>query len=141
VEDTWPETPRSTGAFREAHVSFRGTIAAEDEAVLPEVFECPQCNRQFVFELVENTEDRSIHCPQCKRYLGEKDVNFVLLTEIDELTERLRFERDRLEKDEAVYSMTDVDAELRVYGTEVHKVVAILRKTLADLDALKQQYR
>ena len=109
--------------------------------MLPEVFECPQCNRQFVFELVENTDDRSIYCPQCKRYLGEKDVNFVLLTEIDELTERLRFERDRLEKDEAVYSMTDVDAELRVYGSEVHKVVGILRKALADLDALKQQYR
>jgi hypothetical protein len=37
--------------------------------------------------------------------------------------------------------MTDCDAELRVYGTEVHKVVNILRKTLADLDVLKQQYR
>jgi hypothetical protein len=96
---------------------------------------------EFVFELVESSEDRSIYCPQCKRYLGEKDVNFVLLTEIDELTERLRFERDRLEKDEAVYGMTDCDAELRVYGTEIHKVVNILRKTLADLDALKQSYQ
>jgi transcription elongation factor Elf1 len=141
VEDTRRETPGSTGAFREGRASFRGTIGAEDEAVLPEVFECPQCNRQFVFELVDNTDDRSIHCPQCKRYLGEKDVNFVLLTEIDELSERLRFERDRLEKDEAVYAMTDCDAELKVYGTEVHKVVAVLRKTLADLEALKQQYR
>ncbi|MEO8036015.1 MAG: hypothetical protein ABI837_16385 [Acidobacteriota bacterium] len=109
--------------------------------MLPEVFECPQCQRQFVFELVENSDDRSIHCPQCKRYLGEKDLNFVLVTEIEELTERLRFERDRLEKDEAVYGMTECDAELKVYGTEVHKVVAILRKTLADLDALKQSYR
>ena len=109
--------------------------------MLPEVFECPQCQRQFVFELVESSEDRSIHCPQCKRYLGEKDINFVLLTEIEELTERLRFERDRLEKDEAVYAMTDCDAELRVYGSEVHKVVNILRKTLADLDALKQSYQ
>lgn len=109
--------------------------------VLPEVFECPQCQRQFVFELVESSEDRSIHCPQCKRYLGEKDVNFILLTEIEELAERLRFERDRLEKDEAVYAMTDCDAELRLYGTEVHKVVNILRKTLADLDALRQSYR
>ena len=27
------------------------------------------------------------------------------------------------------------------YGSEIHKVVAILRRTLADLDALKQQYR
>ena len=113
----------------------------EDEIVLPEVFECPQCQRQFVFELVENADDRSIYCPQCKRYLGEKDVNFILVSEIEELTERLRFERDRLEKDEAVYSMTDCDAELRLYGSEVHKVVAILRKTLAELDALKIAYR
>jgi uncharacterized protein YbaR (Trm112 family) len=116
-------------------------MAAEDDIVLPEVFECPQCKRQFVFELVESSDDRSIHCPQCKRYLGEKDVNFVLVSEIEELTERLRFERDRLEKDEAIYSMTDCDAEMRVYGTEVHKVVNILRKALADLEALKQQYR
>jgi hypothetical protein len=116
-------------------------MAVEDDTVLPEVFECPQCKRQFVFELVESSADRSIHCPQCKRYLGEKDVNFVLVTEIEELTERLRFERDRLEKDEAVYALTDCDAEMKVYGTEVHKVVNILRKTLADLEALKQQYR
>lgn len=108
--------------------------------MLPEVFECPQCERQFVFELVENVEDRSIYCPQCKRYLGEKDVNFVLVSEIEELAERLRFERDRLEKDEAIYSMTDCDAELRVYGTEIHKVVAILRKTLDELGALKHRY-
>lgn len=109
--------------------------------MLPEVFECPQCQRQFVFELVESSEDHSIYCPQCKRYLGEKDVNFILLTEIEELVERLRFERERLEKDEAVYGMTDCDAELRLYGSEVHKVVAILRKTMADLDALKETYR
>ena len=109
--------------------------------MLPEVFECPQCQRQFVFELVEASSDQSIHCPQCKRYLGEKDINFVLVSEIEELTERLQFERDRLERDEAVYAMTDCDAELRLYGTEIHKVVAILRRTLADLDALKQSYR
>ena len=109
--------------------------------MLPEVFECPQCQRQFVFELVDSSSDQSIHCPQCKRYLGEKDLNFVLVTEIEELVERLGFERERLERDEAVYSMTDCDAELRTYGTEVHKVVAILRKTVADLDALKQSYR
>ncbi|HJQ40772.1 MAG TPA: hypothetical protein VKB93_26845 [Thermoanaerobaculia bacterium] len=109
--------------------------------MLPEVFECPQCERQFVVELVESATERSIHCPQCKRYLGEKDVHFVLVSEIDELTERLRFERDRLEKDEAVYTMTDCDAEMRTYGTEIHKVVSILRKTLADLDALKSTYR
>ena len=141
VDGTRPKTVPSTIAFRASPFDTRGTIAAEDDAVLPEVFECPQCKRQFVFDLVENGEDRSIHCPQCKRYLGEKDIHFVLVSEIEELAERLRFERDRLEKDEAIYSMTDCDAELRVYGSEVHNVVNILRKTLADLDALKQQYR
>jgi len=109
--------------------------------MLPEVFECPQCQRQFVVELVENAEDQSIHCPQCKRYLGEKDLHFVIVTEIGELAERLAFERDRLERDQAVYSMTDCDAELRTYGLEIHKVVNILRRTLADLDALKSTYR
>jgi hypothetical protein len=109
--------------------------------MLPEVFECPQCERQFVVELVESSAERSIHCPQCKRYLGEKDLHFVIVTEIEELAERLRFERDRLERDEAVYSMTDCDAELRTYGGEVHKVLHILRRTLADLDSLKQTYR
>ena len=109
--------------------------------MLPEVFECPQCKRQFVVELVESATDQSIHCPQCKRYLGEKDVTFIIVTEIDELAERLRFERDRLERDEAVYTMTDCDAELRTYGNEIHKVVTILRKTLADLDELKSTYR
>ena len=109
--------------------------------MLPEVFECPQCQRQFVFELVDTAADRSIYCPQCKRYLGEKDINFILLTEIEELSERLQFERDRLEKDEAVYAMTDCDAEMKVYGTEIHKVVNILRRTLADLNALKQSYQ
>ena len=108
--------------------------------MLPEVFECPQCQRQFVVELVENADDHSIHCPQCKRYLGEKDVAFILVSEIDELAERLRFERDRLEKDEAFYSMTDCDAELRMYGAEVHNVVSILRKALVELEALKQSY-
>lgn len=108
--------------------------------MLPEVFECPDCQRQFVVELMETESDRSIHCPQCKRYLGEKDVHFVLITEIEELAERLRFERDRLEKDEAVYSMTDCDAELRMYGSEIHKVVNIIRRTLDELDALKQSY-
>jgi hypothetical protein len=123
------------------HAWFRGTIEAEDASVLPEVFECPQCQRQFVFDLVETAEDRSIYCPQCKRYLGEKDLDFVLISEIEELAERLRFERDRLEKDEAVYSLSDCDAELRVYGSEIHKVVSILRKTLADLESLKQSYK
>jgi hypothetical protein len=109
--------------------------------VLPEVFECPQCQRQFVFELVESSDDRSIYCPQCKSYLGEKDLNFILISEIEELTERLGFERERLEKDEAVYAMSDCDAELKLYGTEVHKVVHILRKCVAELDALKEEYK
>ncbi len=133
---TGPSIDEFRSAGRESRAN-RATILA----MLPEVFECPACERQFVFELVEASEDRSIHCPQCKRYLGEKDVNFILVSEIEELTERLRFERDRLEKDEAVYSMTDCDAELRLYGSEVHKVVAILRKTLVELEALKITYR
>jgi glycyl-tRNA synthetase (class II) len=109
--------------------------------MLPEVYECPQCERQFIVELVESATDRSVYCPQCKRYLGEKDINFILLSEIEELSERLRFERDRLEKDEAFYAMTDCDAELRLYGTEIHKVVGILRRTLAELDQLRASYR
>ena len=108
--------------------------------MLPEVFECPQCERQFVFELIEGTEDRSIYCPQCKRYLGEKDVHFVLVTEIEELVERLRFERDRLEKDEAVYSLTDCDAELKMYGTEVHRVVKVLATAMDQLEALRKSF-
>ena len=109
--------------------------------MLPEVFECPQCQRQFVFELVEGSDDRSIYCPQCKRYLGEKDIHFILVSEIEELSERLRFERDRLERDEAVYAMTECDAELRLYGSELHKVIAVLRKALAELDELKESYK
>ncbi|HXI14450.1 MAG TPA: hypothetical protein VNM92_17665 [Thermoanaerobaculia bacterium] len=109
--------------------------------MLPEVFECPECQRQFVFELVGEAADRSIYCPQCKRYLGEKDVHFVLVTEIEELVERIRFERDRLEKDEAIYALGDCDAEMRMYGTEVHKVVQILRKALTELEALREGYR
>ena len=109
--------------------------------MLPEVFECPQCKRQFVVELVESATESSIHCPQCKRYLGEKDLNFILISEIEELTERLRFERERLEKDEALYSLSDCDAELKLYGTEIHNVFRILRKTLADLDTLKHTYK
>jgi predicted nucleic acid-binding Zn-ribbon protein len=108
--------------------------------MLPEVFECPQCKRQFVVELVESADDQSIHCPQCKRYLGEKDVHFVIVTEIEELAERLRFERDRLERDEALYGTGECDSELRSYGSEVHKVVRILRKALSDLEALKGSY-
>lgn len=108
--------------------------------MLPEVFECPQCQRQFVFELFDIEGDRSINCPQCKRYLGEKDVHYVLRSEIEELEERLRFERDRLERDEAIYSLGECDVELRAYGIELHKVVRILRKTLDELESLKLTY-
>ena len=108
--------------------------------MLPEVFECPQCQRQFVYELVETAADHSIYCPQCKAYLGEKDLTFVLINEIDELTERLQFERDRLERDQACYSMAECDPELKTYGSEVHKVINILRRTLAELEALKKEY-
>jgi hypothetical protein len=94
-----------------------------------------------VFELVDSSSDRSIHCPQCKRYLGEKDLSFIIVSEIEELVERMRFERDRLERDEAVYTMTDCDAELRTYGLEIHKVTHILRRAIADLEALKQTYK
>lgn len=108
--------------------------------MLPEVFECPQCQRQFVFELFDVEGDRSITCPQCKRYLGEKDIHYVLRSEIEELVERLRFERDRLERDEAIYSLGECDVELRTYGTELHKVVHILRRTLDELESLKLTY-
>jgi hypothetical protein len=37
--------------------------------------------------------------------------------------------------------MSDCDAELKLYGNEIHKVVHILRKAVAELDALKEQYR
>lgn len=108
--------------------------------MLPEVFECPACKRQFVCDLVETEADQSVHCPQCKRYLGERDLNFVLRSEIEELSERLQFERDRLEKDEAVYSLGECAPELRVYGSEVHKVVTILRSAIQGLEALKRTY-
>lgn len=108
--------------------------------MLPEVFECPQCQRQFVFDLLDDAEDNSVHCPQCNFYLGEKDVKFVVRSEIEELAERLRFERDRLEKDEAVYTLGECDVELRYYGREVHKVVAILRRAIEELERLKTSY-
>ena len=109
--------------------------------MLPEVFECPQCQRQFVFDLIEIDGDRSITCPQCKRYLGEKDVHYILRNEIEELEERLRFERDRLERDEAIYSLGECDAELRFYGAEIHRVVRILRKTLDELESLRVSFK
>lgn len=108
--------------------------------MLPEVFECPACQRQFVFDSLVENADRSIYCPQCKRYLGEKDLEFILRSEIEELSERLQFERDRLERDEALYTGGDCDPELKFYGGELHKVLAILRKALADLEKLRSEY-
>lgn len=108
--------------------------------MLPEVFECPQCQRQFVFDLLEDAADNSVHCPQCNFYLGEKDIQFVLRSEIEELVERLRFERDRLEKDEAVYSLGECEPEMRFYGREVHKAVGILRRTIEELERLSKSY-
>ena len=109
--------------------------------MLPEVFECPDCQRQFVVDSVTGAGEGSIYCPQCKRYLGEKDVEFILRSEIEELVERIRFETDRLERDEALYTAGECDAELRFYGDEVHKVLGILRRALADLEQLKQEYQ
>ena len=108
--------------------------------MLPEVFECPECERQFVFDVIEESGDLSIYCPQCKRYLGEKDIHYIIRSEIEDLEERLRFERDRLERDEALYGTGECDSELRSYGAEVHKVVRILRKALSELEALKGSY-
>jgi hypothetical protein len=108
--------------------------------MLPEVFECPQCERQFVFELVESSGDTSIYCPQCRHYLGEKDIHYIVRSEIEELEERLRFERDRLERDEALYTLGECDAELRAYGAELHKVLAVIRRALRDLEALRLKY-
>ena len=87
--------------------------------MIPEVFECPRCERQFVIDSVPDNGSEDVHCPQCSRYLGVRDVAFVLRTELDEMIERLTFEKDRLEKDEAVYNLTDCDAEMKFYGREV----------------------
>lgn len=112
--------------------------------MLPEVFECPDCQRQFVLDLVAEATDCSVICPQCRRYLGEKDLHYILRSEIEELARRLRFELDRLERDEAIYGMSETaaeDAELRAYGREVHKVLAILRRSIRELEALEVAYR
>ena len=46
--------------------------------------------------------------------IGTPNGAFVLRSELDELIERLSFEKDRLEKDEAIYALTDCDAEASV---------------------------
>jgi predicted Zn finger-like uncharacterized protein len=108
--------------------------------MIPEVFECPRCERQFVIDDVPGN-GQQVHCPQCSRFLGVRDIGFVLRTEVDELIERLTFEKDRLEKDEAIYGMTDCDAEMKFYGREVSRVIQVLRSALKELNRLKEEYR
>jgi DNA-directed RNA polymerase subunit RPC12/RpoP len=110
-------------------------------AMLPEVFECPRCERQFVIDGIPDTGSEEVHCPQCSRFLGVRDIAFVLRTELDELIERLSYEKDRLEKDEAVYGLTDCDPEMKYYGREVSRVIRVLRTALKELDHLKNDYQ
>ncbi len=117
----------------------RYTLASR--TMIPEVFECPRCERQFVIDSVPDDGTEMVHCPQCSRYLGVRDIAFVLRGELDEMIERLTFEKDRLEKDEAVYSLTDCDPEMRYYGREVSRVIQILRSALKDLNHLRQDYK
>jgi hypothetical protein len=124
---------------------FRGSIdfalgQADNLPVLPEVFECPRCERQFVID--EPPEGYAIvHCPQCGRYLGERDLSYVLRSEIDELIERLEFERHRLENDAAVYGMTDCEAEMKLYGREIPGAIAVLRETIGKLRKMSESFR
>ena len=112
-----------------------------DRVMIPEVFECPRCERQFVIDAVPEEANQEVHCPQCSRFLGIRDVAFVLRSELDELIERLSFEKDRLEKDEAIYGMTDCDAEMKFYGREVSRVITVLRGALKDLHRLREDYK
>lgn len=108
--------------------------------MLPEVFECPRCERQFVID--EPLDGyQTIHCPQCGRYLGDRDLSYVLRSEIDELVERLEFEKNRLESDAAVYGMTDCEAEMKLYGREIPGAVGVLRETIRKLRAMSEAYR
>ena len=109
--------------------------------MIPEVFECPRCERQFIIDDVPETGSEDVHCPQCSRFLGVRDIAFVLRTELDELIERLSYEKDRLEKDEAVYGLTDCDAELKYYGREVSRVTTVLRDALKQLHRLREDYK
>jgi len=108
--------------------------------MIPEVFECPRCERQFVIDAVPDELNQEVHCPQCSRFLGVRDVAFVLRSELDDLIERLSFEKDRLEKDEAIYGMTDCDAEMKFYGREVSRVIKVLRSALKELHQLQKDY-
>jgi hypothetical protein len=109
--------------------------------MIPEVFECPRCERQFVIDSIPDAGSETVHCPQCSRYLGVRDIAFVLRTELDEMIERLTFEKDRLEKDEAIYGLTDCDPEMRYYGREVPRVIQVLRSALKELHQLRQDYK
>jgi hypothetical protein len=108
--------------------------------MLPEVFECPRCERQFVIDGIPEGGSEQVHCPQCSRFLGVRDIAFVLRTEVEELIERLTYEKDRLEKDEAVYGLTDCDPEMKYYGREVSRVIRVLRSALSELHHLKTDY-
>jgi len=41
--------------------------------MIPEVFECPRCERRFVVDGIPDTGSEEVHCPQCSRYLGVRD--------------------------------------------------------------------
>lgn len=108
--------------------------------MLSEVFECPRCERQFI---VDETPEgcATVHCPQCGRYMGERDLSYVLRSEIDELVERLEFERNRLENDAAVYGMTECEAEMKLYGREIPAAIGVLRETIGKLRKMSESYR
>src|SRR5439155_2402489 len=121
--------------------SRRAFRAYTPVVMIPEVFECPRCERQFVIDDVPETGTEEVHCPQCSRFLGVRDIAFVLRSELDELIERLSYEKDRLEKDEAIYGLTDCDAEMKFYGREVSRVIGVLRGALKELRHLREDYR
>lgn len=122
-----------------AEIDFPGE-RADNRSMLPEVFECPRCERQFIVD--EPLEGyATVNCPQCGRYLGERDLSYVLRSEIDELVERLEFERHRLENDAAVYGMTDCEAEMKLYGREIPATIAVLRETIGKLRKMSESYR
>ena len=106
--------------------------------MFPEVYACPECKREFV---VRDETLTSVECPSCGRYIGERHFTTVVETEIEELIARLAIEIERLEEDEAVYGEGEHSAELMNYGSEVHRILAILRRTNAELRALRATYR
>jgi hypothetical protein len=109
--------------------------------MLPEVFECPRCERQFIIDEPVEGYSIAVHCPQCKRYLGQRDTAFVIRAELDELVERLEFEKNRLENDAATYGMGDCEAEMRLYGQEIPGAVTVLREAITKLRKLAESYR